>query len=331
MRDELDADENAAKLVSYSFYNRGRPDVLITLPGMRAAALRAFRDDWLSSLMGPKNVNKAHFTNVPDVDAKILGEDFRSLQMIDLRRFSRDTIRQVLGIPPEVLGIIENSNRSTIDAATYIFNQHVIEPMLEQRRAFLQRQLIDEFDDRLILDYVSPADEDKEFALKVANSQPYIMTIDEWRAMAGKDRVGAEKGGNLYVVPGSGVKAVEDLKELLNMDTEGTGDPTEGQPTPLDQPLNIDGVPMIDPVVPEALPGIHSPEDALVSAETSDTPPDPVTPGVAGLNSGPTGPGTPPRYRYRDVEPAKVKNTPAEMEQAKSAAEKMVEAWLAAR
>jgi hypothetical protein len=39
---------------------------------------------------------------------------------------------QVYGIPPEKLGIVENSNRSTIDSADYLFAKSILVPQPAQ-------------------------------------------------------------------------------------------------------------------------------------------------------------------------------------------------------
>src|SRR5262249_32651471 len=41
-----------------------------------------------------------------------------SLQMVQLRQFERDMVVQVFGIPPEILGILANSNRACHSADT---------------------------------------------------------------------------------------------------------------------------------------------------------------------------------------------------------------------
>ena len=58
-------------------------------------------------------------------------------------------------------------------------------PRLEFRRAIFQELLIPEYDDRLIVDYVTPVMDDKEFALKVATAAPWAMDGNEWRAVMG--------------------------------------------------------------------------------------------------------------------------------------------------
>ena len=212
LADELDTDENAAKLSNWQFYNRGRPDLLVSMPGMETDDLKAFGDNWKANLLGVSNTFKTHFVN-QDIKTEKLGQDFVNMQLVDLRRFARDTIRQVWGIPPELLGILENSNRSTIDAADFIFNTHVIVPRADQERQFIQQHIVPEYDARLLVDYVSPIQENKTLALATAKAAPYVLRVDEWRARMGAEPLGEKDGGQLFVVQ-KGLRTVEDLSEL---------------------------------------------------------------------------------------------------------------------
>lgn len=207
LSDELDSDENAARMISYSFYNRNRPDVLVTLPNADETELRAFKADWLASLQGVQNSLKSHFVNV---DAKVeqIGYDFREMQVINLRQHTRDTIRQVPGVPPEILGIQDQSNRATIDAAEYIFGKHVIIPRAEVWRDFFQSQLLCEFDDRAVLDYVTPVQEDKNFTLNVVTGRPEVVKVNEVRKLGGLPALTAEEGGDLFFVNGAFVASL---------------------------------------------------------------------------------------------------------------------------
>jgi hypothetical protein len=101
-------------------------------------------------------------------------------------------------MPPEIFGIIENSNRSTIDAADYLMGKYVLVPRLEFMRIILQQQLIEKYDERLILDYVSPVVEDKEFELQVTQAHPSNFTIDEIRELANRRKI---EGGTGFMVP----------------------------------------------------------------------------------------------------------------------------------
>ena len=50
------------------------------------------------------------------------------------------------------------------------------------------------YDDRLILDYITPIEEDREHTLKVAKSAPWALSINEWREMMGLERLPGDTG-----------------------------------------------------------------------------------------------------------------------------------------
>ena len=49
-----------------------------------------------------------------------------------------------------------------------------------------QELLMPEYDDRIIVDYVTPVMEDKEFELKAAMAAPWALQANEWRAIMGR-------------------------------------------------------------------------------------------------------------------------------------------------
>lgn len=199
LADELETDEYAAKHSKSWFYNRARPDVVISADGLTPEETRRLEQDWLSKNQGFWKVYKPYFMG-KKVDIQTLSQSFEDMQLVELREFERDTIIQVYGMPPELLGIVENSNRATIDGSDYLFSRWLIQPRLEFLRSYFQEKLVQEFDDRLIIEYDNPIPEDKEYKLKVAQAAPWSLTVDEWRAMQGKEPL-PNKQGNVYMLP----------------------------------------------------------------------------------------------------------------------------------
>lgn len=197
--DELETDEYAAKHTKSWFYNRARPDVIISADGLKKEETDRLEQDWLAKNQGFWRVYKPYFLN-RKIDIQTLSQTFENMQLVDLRKHERDTIIQVFGVPPEILGIIENSNRATIEASDYLFSRWVVQPRLEFLRSVLQERLVPEYDDRLILDYESPVAEDKEYNLKVAQAAPWTLTADEWRELQGRKPLPDEQG-KIHMVP----------------------------------------------------------------------------------------------------------------------------------
>ena len=193
LADELDTDEFAAKHIKDFFYNGARPDLLVTADGLSPQDTSRMEEDWNRKNRGLHKNRRAHFLN-KKVDIHEFSQDFRSMEMTNLRKYERNTIINVYGVPPEILGIIESSNRATIESASYIFARWVLVPRLEMQRATFQERLIPQFDDRLILDFESPVDEDKQFRLETMKAAPYAFNMDEFREMAEFEELPDDKG-----------------------------------------------------------------------------------------------------------------------------------------
>jgi hypothetical protein len=213
LADEIDTDEYAAKHTKAWFWNRAKPEVLITVDGLKKDETERLERDWYQKHGSFWNAFKAHFLN-REVKVHELTHKFADMELVELRKFERDTIVEVFGVPPEILGIIQNSNRATIDAADYIFARWVLVPRLELQRSVLQTRLAPLYGDDIILHYVSPIEEDREFKLKVMEKAPWAYTVDEWRGVAGVEA--AKKNGDIHLVPLNHVP-VRDFGELESM------------------------------------------------------------------------------------------------------------------
>lgn len=215
--DELDTDEFAAQHTKAWFYNRARPDLLVYGDGLQPSDTKRMEDEWLKRNQGFWKAFKPFFIS-KKIEVKELSQSFSDMDLIPLRKYERDIIIQTFGVTPEILGIIENSNRATIEAASYIFSLYCLVPRLETIRECLQMFLVPDFDDRIILDYVSPVAEDKEYQLRAATVSYWALTKDEWREMSGKEPLPDDQG-KVFMVPAMlmevplGEKKEESVKE----------------------------------------------------------------------------------------------------------------------
>lgn len=195
--DEIQTDEFASKHIKAFFYNSARPDIIISGDGLDESNTKRMEQGWLDRHQGFWRSYKPFFVS-KNIQIKELSQTFQAMQMTDLRKFSRDSIHQFWGVPPEILGITESSNRATIDAADYIFGRHVVQPRLEVLRSVLQARLINEYDERIVLEYDSPVAEDKEHKLKVMTAVPYMFTQNQWQRAAGEPEM---ENGDVYLAP----------------------------------------------------------------------------------------------------------------------------------
>lgn len=200
--DEVDADEYAAKTIKQTFINGARPDILmIPSEPVREEEAKSFLAGWNQRLQGFWNAKKVHFIN-QKIDVQQIGLDFRELQLVELRTWERDLMIQTFGIPPEVLGVIENSNRATIDSADYLFTSKCVVPRIEVIRGVLQYHLLPLYADSegLYLDYENPVEEDSDFKRQVYAQAPYAFRVDEHRALAGDAELDGGQG-QVFVSP----------------------------------------------------------------------------------------------------------------------------------
>ncbi len=204
--DEIDTDEFAAQHVKSWFLNKARPDILITGENLSEGDTQRIEVSWIQNLKGFLQAHKPFFI-ARKVDVHQLSQKFSDMELGALRKWERDIIVHGIGMPPEILGIIENSNRSTIDAADYLWSRWVITPRLDLQRAYLQWQLVPMYDDRLILAYESPVQENREYQLNVMKANPAVFMVNDWKRQAG---IEPTDDGDVYVM-GFNQKIVSDL------------------------------------------------------------------------------------------------------------------------
>jgi phage portal protein BeeE len=233
LADELETDEYAAKFMKQFFYNSARPDFLISSNELKKEDTDRLEKRWYDKLRGFRKSFLPFFMN-RKIQVDMLGTDYSHLEMLGLRKHQRDAVIQIYGVPPEVLGIVEASNRATSEVAEYLYARWVLIPRLEFLRQTLQHDLVPEYDDMLILDYDSPVAQDKERILKVASLSPWSIMLDEWREMQGKLPLPDGKG-QIFMKP-LNYEAVT-LDELGNPPSQqGNGDepPTDQDPDGVD-------------------------------------------------------------------------------------------------
>ena len=134
LADELETDEFAARHVRMTFVNRARPDMIVWPEETKSDAAvinvenaQRLAERWRAEHQGFWRAALPFFAS-RKLGVYEFGQNFQELQLTELRKHERDIIIQTFGMPPEELGIIENSNRATIDASDYLFKKNLIVP-----------------------------------------------------------------------------------------------------------------------------------------------------------------------------------------------------------
>lgn len=200
LADEAETDEFCARYIKAYFLNGAVPSHLISGKFSKSDTDR-LESSWMSKHAGFWNRHKPHFLGgASDLRVDKLSDEFNAAGMIQLRKHGRDTIMQVFGLPPETMGIIEHSNRATVDAAFFLLCQLVTIPRLEALRSALQEQLILMYDERYIVDYEDPTPENKDAKQAAMVAAPWAYSADEWRELADFPPL-PDGNGQFYMVP----------------------------------------------------------------------------------------------------------------------------------
>lgn len=193
LSDELDTDENAAKTASARLRNHGVPDAVVTVEGANATEAKAIEAHMLAKYQGVDKRGKPHITN-KKVTVQQIAEKLADMSLVELRAFEARVMWTTFGVPPEILGLVESSNRATSEAAEEIFARWVLWPRLCFLADWLQNDMapLTESSDRILVVPTSPVPEDREARDRLLKIAPWGVEINaarEWLGEQPDDRL----------------------------------------------------------------------------------------------------------------------------------------------
>ena len=197
--DELEIDEYQSKYQKRFYFNDAVPSMIIQMPGADESSINRAEENWSQKFGGYNNAKKTAFLNF-DAKAQMLAATAKEMDFIESRKYLRDEVNQHFSIPPELFGILENSNRSTIDAAYYLYTKNVLRKQLKFIDDTLNAQLVPEFGKNYVFEHDNVVPEDDEFKLKKASEglKNGGILVDEWRLSNGWEPLPEGKGQVLY-------------------------------------------------------------------------------------------------------------------------------------
>jgi hypothetical protein len=184
---EVAADEAAAEFFNSFFKNRARPDIIVT-GSEKAPILDSDRPrleaSWLEKFRGANKAFRPLFSARP-LEIKEVKSGLADVAVEDLREMGRKVIAEFYGVPPEIFGRLDSSNKATIKEARAIFGRYVTDPRRSSIRDEFEEWLSFEFNTAgLTLSYDPLVEDDEEFKLSVINARPAAFSNDEVRALA---------------------------------------------------------------------------------------------------------------------------------------------------
>lgn len=222
--DEIETDEYMAKWAKKFFYNDATPPALLSAPGITKDEYDRFQAAWNDRHRGIGNAHKMGI--IPrDVTVQKLVDSQREMDFTESRKDLRDGVNAHFGVPPEILGIVENSNRATATQAKIIYAENVLTPRLLARQDAINLQLLPAWGEDLLWEFDDIVPEDTEFRLQMSNAglSGSALMVDEWREQNGFDPLPGEAGQVLFVPFASMPTRPEELTES----TRQTGDQTQ--------------------------------------------------------------------------------------------------------
>ena len=193
--DEVEIDEYAAKFQKRFFYNDATPPLVFMIPGATQEQLDAFTARWRQKHQGVDNSHKPAAIAGENIKIQQLGDGHgKDIGFVESRIAMRDAVLEHFGVPREIMGITENSNRATADAAQYIYAKNVLTPRVTSREKAINQQLIPMFGTDLVWRYDPVIPYDKEFdkAVALEGWDAGLLTKNESRELIG--RPGVETG-----------------------------------------------------------------------------------------------------------------------------------------
>jgi len=186
---EIDTDEYAAEFTRAHFYNNAAPSRILAFEKINNSEAKRLQAAYRQKYQGSKKAGQVEIVGgMKPVDIR-LSDSMKDADTIDLRKSVREIVTETFGVPPEIVGIIENSNRATIESADLLMARYVTGPRARKWLAYLQR-LAFEYDPRLVVTFDDPAPDDQDRRLDYAKAAPWALTRGEWR-----ERIGLEDRG----------------------------------------------------------------------------------------------------------------------------------------
>lgn len=201
---EIDTAESIQEARQATFARGGLPAAVVGVEGEDGEdAAEDLEKKYLDQSNKPSSAGWVWF--VPGgVTLSQIQQDFAALEMAESEKGLRDLVRQCFNIPPELVGDLTSSNRSTAEAAKYTLAEYAVLPRLEFLRTEYQLRLVGLIDPDAILEYQDPRPHSWERMHQAMTSSfgPHVF-LNEARELAGLPAVEKFKGVAFMPLPGA--------------------------------------------------------------------------------------------------------------------------------
>lgn len=194
--DEIESDEYAAKFSKSYFYNSSVPEFIATIKDATPQQALDLQAKFDAKHKGFRKGWQPHFTS-HELSIHELTRKLGDERIDEMRKYWADVVRWLYGIPPEILGVVENSNRATIQEARQIMGEFVTDPRCQYFQETWQQLIAPSFGNPKI-SYVSPIPKIFDRRDEIMSRHPYHFTRNEIRREGGFSEV---RDGDVYATP----------------------------------------------------------------------------------------------------------------------------------
>ena len=238
LADEIEIDEYAAKFQKNFFLNDGTPSTIVSGEDLTEDQRKRLEATWGESHKGVRNSHRFAVLK-SNVTVQKLAENMKDMDMIQGRIFIRDAVLEHFGVPREIMGITESSNRATSEAAQYIYAQNVLIPKLRMREEAINTQLLPMFGKNLVWRYddIVPKNQEFDKAKAIDGWNFGLLTKNESRQLLDLDDV---ENGDVYKSSFSDVflGADDDPTDFSELDSGAVPEEDQVELTlPMDEPV----------------------------------------------------------------------------------------------
>jgi len=219
----LEIDKYTSTYIKNFFYNDARPGGIVNFPDIDPEEYDRAVEQYKDKHRGVENSNELLFTKGGTVTFTPIAMNLKDLDVSNLKDNTRDGILGAFGVPKSIVGITDDVNRSTAEAAEYTFAMHTIKPVLHLFQDVLNNEFVPMFGEDEELKFTDPVPKNKDFVKAVVDTQvDKSLTKNEVRDVLNK-----LMGWNLPHIEGGDV-----IYQGVNLQPLGTALPSIQTPAP---------------------------------------------------------------------------------------------------
>lgn len=219
----LEIDKYTSTYIKNFFYNDARPGGIVNFPDIDPDEYDRAVEQYKDKHRGVENSGEILFTKGGAVTFTPININIKELDISNLKDNTRDGILGAFGVPKSIVGITDDVNRSTAEAAEYTFAMHTIKPLLHLFQDVLNNEFVPMFGEDGELKFTDPVPKNKDFVKAVVDTQTdKSITKNEARDILNK-----LMGWNLPHIAGGDV-----IYQAISMQPLGTALPSLSQSKP---------------------------------------------------------------------------------------------------